>query len=106
MMYIGHCGDSRAILNRDGKARRLTRDHCPSDPEERKRIEGAGATVLISDSIGRSVVNSRLSMSRSIGDLELKEQGVVAQPDLKQVGIGRFFEILANGKRYPWKKVT
>jgi hypothetical protein len=34
------------------QARRLTRDHCPSDPEERKRVQEAGGTVT-SDSIGQ-----------------------------------------------------
>jgi len=86
MIYIGHCGDSRAILNRDNKARRLTRDHDPTEPEERKRILECGASIT-ADSIGRSLVNSRLCMSRSIGDLELKEQGVTAVPDIKQVKI-------------------
>ena len=86
MICIGHCGDSRAILYRDGKARRLTQDHCPTVPEERKRIVEAGGTVT-ADSIGRSLVNSRLCMSRSIGDLELKQQGVIATPDIKQVKI-------------------
>jgi len=85
-MYIGHCGDSRAILYRDNKARRLTRDHCPTDPEEGRRIIESGGTVT-HDTIGRSLVNSRLCMSRSIGDLELKSQGVIADPDIKQVNI-------------------
>jgi len=86
MMYIGHCGDSRAILYRDNKARRLTRDHCPTVPEERKRIKDCGGTVT-SDSIGRHQVNGRLCMSRSIGDLELKDQGVTCQPDISQMKI-------------------
>ncbi len=34
---------------------------------------------------GRSLVNHRLCMSRSIGDLELKSLGVTAVPDIKQV---------------------
>ena len=29
-LYLGHVGDSRAILCRNGQARRLTSDHCPS----------------------------------------------------------------------------
>ena len=33
---------------------------------------------------GRSLVNNRLCMSRSIGDLELKDQGVTPMPDIKQ----------------------
>jgi len=85
-MYIGHCGDSRAILYRDNKARRLTRDHCPTVPEERKRIKECGGTVT-SDSIGRHQVNGRLCMSRSIGDLELKDQGVTCEPDINQMKI-------------------
>ncbi len=42
------------------KARRLTRDHCPTDPEERKRIIEAGG-IIISDSIGeRSFISNRI----------------------------------------------
>lgn len=29
-LYLGHVGDSRAMLCRNGKARRLTTDHCPT----------------------------------------------------------------------------
>ena len=34
------------------------------------------------DEIGRYLVNKRLAMSRSIGDLELKEFGVTAEPTI------------------------
>ena len=42
---MGHVGDSGAFVIRDGKARRLTRDHKPTDPKEAKRIEEAGGKV-------------------------------------------------------------
>lgn len=36
------------------------------------------------DSLGRGLVNGRLAMTRSIGDLDLKPYGVIAQPDTKK----------------------
>ena len=42
---------------------------------------------MITESKGRPMVNARLAMSRSIGDLELKKYSVTARPELKQVQI-------------------
>ena len=80
----------------------MTKDHCASDPDEAARIKGSGGRV-ITDSIGRTMVNNRLAMSRfnistvlhsahfqisrSIGDLELKKYGVTARPALRSVRI-------------------
>ena len=63
MLYLGHCGDSRAILCRENQARSLTRDHCASDPDEAARIKKSGGRI-VTDSIGRTMVNNRLAMSR------------------------------------------
>ena len=71
---------------RNNDARALTKDHCASDPMEAKRIKEMGGRVT-TDNIGRSLVNSRLAMSRSIGDLELKKYGVTSKPQLKKVTI-------------------
>ncbi|XP_021963298.1 protein phosphatase 1K, mitochondrial isoform X1 [Folsomia candida] len=76
-LFIGHVGDSRAILCRSGEARKLTTDHDPSLITEKTRIERSGGRI--SDT-GR--VNERLAMSRSIGDHELKRFGVIAAPDV------------------------
>jgi protein phosphatase 1K len=80
-LAVAQVGDSKAILCRRGEARALTRDHCPSLAEERERIEAAGGSVSW-DEVGRHMVNHRLSMSRSIGDLDLKQYGVTAEPDI------------------------
>lgn len=43
VLYVAHCGDSRAVLCRDGGAAPLTRDHKPASvPAERHRIEAQG----------------------------------------------------------------
>ena len=41
-------------------------------------------------SLGRSRVNGRLEMTRSIGDVELKKYGVIAEPDIVTLDV-RFF---------------
>lgn len=78
-MYAAHCGDSRAVLCRQGKAVRLTEDHKPNLPQERLRIQAAGGRVDFSNCWrviwqprnGRP--GSGLAVSRSLGDLNFKE---------------------------------
>lgn len=50
------------------------------------RIEAHGGYVHREDS-GRCLVNDRLAMSRSLGDLELKAHGVIATPDVMSIEV-------------------
>jgi protein phosphatase 1K len=99
-LVVGHVGDSRCVLCRGSTARRLTRDHCPSDDDERARIEKAGGFV-VADNVGRHMVNGRLAMSRSIGDLDLKPFGVTAEPEVTRTVIkhskDRFLLLASDG---------
>ena len=47
IIYIANVGDSRAIISQNQGQRRyaLTRDHKPSDPQEKARIIQAGGKV-------------------------------------------------------------
>ncbi|CAG7836707.1 unnamed protein product [Allacma fusca] len=80
-LAIAHVGDSRAIICRGGEARKLTTDHIPSLITEKIRIEKSGGKV------SSSRVNERLAMTRSIGDLELKRFGVIAEPEIRIMDI-------------------
>lgn len=91
-LAIANAGDSRGVLGtKDGRAIRLSEDHTPNVPSERKRIEAEGSSVVNASGIWRIVLPSKrglgiagLSVSRGFGDLEYKQPaGVVsAVPDV------------------------
>merc|ERR1719382_2174356 len=91
-LAVANAGDSRVVLGRrDGSAVRLSEDHTPDVPGERRRIEQEGSAVVNAQGIWRIVLPSKrglgiagLSVSRGFGDLEYKQPaGVVsAVPDV------------------------
>jgi len=99
-LVVGHVGDSRAILCRDGEARKLTTDHSGALLAEKSRVEQSGGSVVVDDS-GRHMVNGRLAMTRSIGDLHLKRAGVTAFPDTRSLevkhGRDQFLVLTSDG---------
>jgi serine/threonine protein phosphatase PrpC len=82
-LICGHAGDSRVVLCRDKKAVRLTEDHKPDRVDELARIEEAGGEVIFRGNCFR--VSGDLAMSRSFGDLRLKEplQLVICDPEIR-----------------------
>jgi len=91
-LVVANAGDSRAVLGRrDGSAVRLSQDHTPDVPGERKRIEQEGSSVVDAHGIWRIVLPSQrgagiagLSVSRGFGDLSYKQAAKVvsAVPDV------------------------
>ncbi|XP_047966542.1 probable protein phosphatase 2C 24 isoform X1 [Salvia hispanica] len=68
-IVVANCGDSRAVLCRNGKAIPLSTDHKPDRPDEMNRIQAAGGRVIFWE--GARVLGV-LAMSRAIGDNYLK----------------------------------
>ena len=66
--YVANIGDSRCVLCVKGKIFPLSKDHKPTDPVEKRRIEQAGCHVVN----GR--INHGLNLSRAFGDHVLKNQ--------------------------------
>ncbi|XP_003221346.1 protein phosphatase Mn(2+)-dependent 1K [Anolis carolinensis] len=83
-LVVASVGDSRALLCRKGKAMKLTIDHTPERKDEKERIKKCGGFVAW-NSLGQPHVNGRLAMTRSIGDLDLKNYGVIAEPETKRI---------------------
>jgi len=73
VLYIANAGDARAVLNRNGKAVRLSYDHKGSDESETKRIVDMGGFVVLNR------VNGILAVTRSLGDCALKNY-VIGDP--------------------------
>jgi len=83
-LYIGHLGDSRAVLGVEEPLHihnvssaptaiirpvRVSRDHKPDDPDEKRRILAAGGRVMQGRIIGK---DSAIDTSRALGDYDFK----------------------------------
>ncbi|TDH66288.1 hypothetical protein CCR75_005855 [Bremia lactucae] len=80
-IFVAHTGDSRAVLvHQSGNVSVLTSDHKPNRPDERRRIQDLGGSVVF---WGVWRVEGILAVSRAIGDRMLKPY-VVAAPEVKQ----------------------
>ncbi|ESQ48903.1 hypothetical protein EUTSA_v10020827mg [Eutrema salsugineum] len=77
-IIVSNCGDSRAVLCRNGVAIPLSSDHKPDRPDELNRIQQAGGRVIYWD--GARVLGV-LAMSRAIGDNYLKPY-VIPDPEV------------------------
>ncbi|KAE9606140.1 hypothetical protein Lal_00024530 [Lupinus albus] len=77
-LVVANCGDSRAVLCRNGVAIPLSSDHKPDRPDELVRVEAAGGRVIYWD--GARVLGV-LAMSRAIGDNYLKPY-VISEPEV------------------------
>eukprot|EP01119_Soliformovum_irregulare_P008193 TRINITY_DN2123_c1_g1_i2.p1 TRINITY_DN2123_c1_g1~~TRINITY_DN2123_c1_g1_i2.p1 ORF type:complete len:965 (+),score=312.69 TRINITY_DN2123_c1_g1_i2:38-2932(+) len=82
-LITAHAGDSRIVLCRDRKAIRLTEDHKPDRVDELARVEEHGGEVIFRGNCFR--VAGDLAMSRSFGDLRLKEplNLVISEPEVR-----------------------
>ena len=67
-IYCANVGDARAVLCRDGKGVRLSRDFKPFDEDEYDRVVALGGFVSLRDG-GR--VCDDLALTRALGDLHL-----------------------------------
>jgi len=104
-LYCAWVGDSRAVLEQDGKVQFVTQDHKPDRENEKERIEQAGGKVTHMQ--GVSFVN-RLAFSRSIGDKNKKTgQGeIIAVPEYAEMQLNEknhFMIVASNGL---WDKIS
>ncbi|CAI5756067.1 unnamed protein product [Candida verbasci] len=92
-LTIAQVGDTKAILvDKNGIANSVTEDHHPSNPIEATRLRKYAANFFMTDSFGEERFIA-LANTRSFGDIDYKEVGVIAEPDIYQFIIGDSAEV-------------
>lgn len=87
-LTVAHLGDTKAILvDRNGEAHALTAPHHPSNPTEASRLRRYSPSYFMTDSFGEERFIA-LANTRAFGDLNYKELGVTAEPEVSQYIIG------------------
>ena len=82
IVYLANCGDSRAVVCRNGKVLFATKDHKPEDAKEKNRIMQTRYGFVKGNR-----VNGCLAVSRAIGDKDFKGFGVISRPDVTRLEI-------------------
>lgn len=65
---VGNLGDTRAVLASEGKAKRVSIDHKPTNQSEIDRVTKEGGVIV------KGRVSGQLAVTRALGDLELKKE--------------------------------
>lgn len=87
-LTVAHIGDTKAILvDKNGEAHALTEAHHPSNPNEASRLRKYAANFFMTDSFGEERFIS-LANTRAFGDLNFKQMGVTAEPEISLYIIG------------------
>lgn len=88
LLTVAQVGDTKAILvDRNGEAHPLTEAHHPSHPLEASRLRKYAANFFMTDSFGEERFVA-LANTRAFGDVEYKQMGVTAEPDVAQYVVG------------------
>eukprot|EP00891_Asterochloris_glomerata_P003383 jgi/Astpho2/3383/e_gw1.00054.24.1_t len=87
------------------KALQLTADHSAASPSERARVEAAGARVDWRVNSWR-VGPAGLQVTRSIGDADVKAQGVTALPEVAVHQLAQHDEFVVLASDGLWEKVS
>ncbi|XP_052143669.1 probable protein phosphatase 2C 20 isoform X2 [Oryza glaberrima] len=125
-LIVGHAGDSRCVLSRNGQASALSVDHKPDSESERERVQNAGGVAVgysYRKIMGRWVTKKqwgftdfkgRVSISRSIGDFACKknerlppeDQMLTCNPDILTMDITDDMEFLVIATEGLWCNMT
>ena len=117
MLYISHVGDTRSILGKltpenDISAVCLTKEHWPTDPIEKQRVEESKGEVkrLLNSETPRVYYKGAgfpgLAMTRSIGDDMAKCCGIIPEPEVRSIQLESTDAFVIIGSDGVWEYMT
>ncbi|SRR6266404_3933654 len=92
--HFAHVGDSRMLLEEDGKIDFVTSDHKPNRADEYIRIEDNNGLIF------NKRVNGFLAVSRAFGDYGLDKRLIIAEPEYRELSLtkkNRFLVLATDG---------
>lgn len=103
-LAVANIGDSRAVLCRGEEAVALTHDQTADREDERIRIASSGGEVSVRMG-GWRVGSAGLAVTRSIGDADVKDIGVVAEAEITELDLSSEDSFLVMGSDGVWDLV-
>eukprot|EP00210_Caulerpa_lentillifera_P009064 g8649.t1 len=104
-LFIANAGDCRAVLCRNSAALQLTRDHNANDIQERHRVEQTEVEVAWRCGSWR-IGETGIQVTRSLGDVDLKPEVVVAEPEVSVWSLSPADEFLVLATDGLWDVLT
>ncbi|XP_072161280.1 protein phosphatase 1L isoform X2 [Bemisia tabaci] len=108
-LYVANVGDSRGVMcDASGETVLLSVDHKPDLKGEEERIKAAGGTVMRRNpSSGTARVDGKLAMSRSLGDMSLKDKKlIIPDPTIKIFDLSNKPQFIIMASDGLWDRVT
>ena len=112
-LTCGWVGDSRCIIIGSSTVITLTRDHRPSNADERSRIVASGGIIVLrltdngsTEYVAHPADGSALMMTRALGDHSFESAGVISSPEIVNYQIqpdDRFCCLICDGV---WESIT
>jgi len=78
-VYVANIGDTRAVLISLDGVERITVDHKATDPKEILRVQEVQGVIM------HNRVSGQLAVTRALGDLNLKKEGVINTPYFRKL---------------------
>ena len=98
-IYCANVGDTKAYIIYDKTYKQISNDHKCTNEDERKRITEIGGKII------KNRVMGQLILTRTLGDLYVKQFGVINTPDINVYDINETINYIIIASDGVWDVV-